>query len=162
MAQQTLLTFGQDLRRAREARGLAVESMCEATKVPLRHIRALEAGAYDQLPGGVFRRGFVRSYVSVLGMEEADWMGRFEESCRASGLRDSSAAEWASFAENVKNSRAQNYRRVGAGGAMALLLLSSIGLAGWCGWRVKTHRRVMPVRLARLMPNSRGRQTASD
>jgi cytoskeleton protein RodZ len=158
---QGITMFGEDLRRAREARGLAVESVSAATKVPLKHIRALEAGAYDQLPGGVFRRGFVRSYVGVLGLEEADWMRRFEDSCRASGLRDSSPGEWAIFAENVKNSRAQNYRRVGVGGAMALLLLASIGLAGWCAWRVKTHRRVMPVRLARLMPTSRGGQAAS-
>jgi len=160
MAQGTT-RFGEDLRRAREARGLAVESMCEATKVPLRHIRALEAGAYDQLPGGVFRRGFVRSYVGVLGLEEADWIRRFEESCQASGLRDSSGAEWAAFAENVKNSRAQTYRRVGIGGAMALLLLTSLALAGWCAWRVKTHRTVMPVRLARLMPASRSRPAVS-
>ena len=138
-----------------------MESMCEATKVPLRHIRALEAGAYDQLPGGVFRRGFVRSYVGVLGLEEGDWMRRFEESCRASGLRDSSNAEWAAFAENVKNSRAQNYRRGGIGGAMALLLITSIALGGWCAWRVKTHRGVMPVRLARPMPSYRSRPTVS-
>ena len=37
--------FGEELRRAREERGVAVEAICAATKVPARHIRALEAGA---------------------------------------------------------------------------------------------------------------------
>ena len=41
-----------------------------------------------ELPGGVFRRGFVRSYLGALGLEEGAWMRRFEESCRESGVRD--------------------------------------------------------------------------
>lgn len=153
--------FGEELRRAREARGVAVESVCAATKVSLRHIRALEAGSYDELPGGVFRRGFVRSYVSVLGLEEADWMKRFEASCRASGQRDLSASDWAAFAENVKNGRGPARRRAGVGGMLVVLLLVTLALAGWCGWRLKTHRRVMPVRLAWLMPHPKLVRAAS-
>ena len=64
MAQEGgVAAFGEELRRAREERGFAVETICEATKVPAKHIRALEAGALGELPGGVFRRGFVRSYL---------------------------------------------------------------------------------------------------
>ncbi len=90
--------FGEDLRRAREDRGLAVETICEATKVPAKHIRALEAGALGELPGGVFRRGFVRSYLDAVGLEKTIWMQRFEESCRESGMRDPAEIEWATFA----------------------------------------------------------------
>jgi cytoskeleton protein RodZ len=145
--------FGQELRRAREARGIAVESICEATKVPARHIRALEAGAYGDLPGGVFRRGFVRSYLAVVGLEESDWMQRFEESCRTSGMRDSSGREWAAFAENVRNSRTPGYRKVGTRGVL-ILALALVALGGWCGWRLKTHRRLLPVRLVWARANS--------
>lgn len=146
--------FGEELRRAREARGLAVESICAATKVPARHIRALEAGSYDDLPGGVFRRGFLRSYLGVLGLEESEWMGRFEESCRQSGVREPAGTEWAAFAENVKNSRTPSYRRAGLRGAMIAAVLAVLALAGWCGWRVRHHRRLVPVRLAWSSPNS--------
>lgn len=159
MSAQGITTFGEELRRARETRGLAVESVCEATKVPARHIRALESGSYKDLPGGVFRRGFVRSYVHVLGLEEADWMRRFEESCRASDIRDPSSADWSAFAENVKNSRGSSYRRVGIGGLAAAVVLASLAAASWCLWRVKTHRSVVPVRLARLMPNGKHGRT---
>ncbi len=92
---------------------MAVEAICAATKVPAKHIRALEAGALGDLPGGVFRRGFVRSYLGVLGLEEGAWMRRFEESCRESGMRDPADMEWVTFAENVKNSRAGTRRRIG-------------------------------------------------
>jgi cytoskeletal protein RodZ len=53
-----------------------VETIYAATKVPAKHIRALEARALE----GVFRRGFVRGYLGGLGLEEGAWMRRFEES----------------------------------------------------------------------------------
>jgi cytoskeleton protein RodZ len=139
--------FGEQLRRAREERGMAVEAVCAATKVPARHIRALEAGALGELPGGVFRRGFVRSYLRVLGLEEGAWMRRFEESCRASGVRDPAGMEWAAFAENVKNNRVGPRRRTGFRRVAVGLLLAALALAGWCGWRLATHRRILPVPL---------------
>ena len=40
-----MVAFGEELRREREERGVALEAICTATKVPIRHIRALEAGA---------------------------------------------------------------------------------------------------------------------
>jgi cytoskeleton protein RodZ len=139
--------FGEELRRAREERGMAVETICAATKVPAKHIRALEAGALAELPGGVFRRGFVRSYLSALGLEESSWMRRFEESCRASGVRDPAEVEWATFAENVKNSRVVTGRQIGMRRVGVVLLLVALAVAGWCGWRLATHRRVIPARL---------------
>ena len=105
--------FGEQLRREREQRGVALEAICDATKVPARHIRALEAGAFADLPGGVFRRGFLRSYLNALGLEEVSWMRRFEQSCRESGLPEPPETGWVAFAENVKNNRAATRRRTG-------------------------------------------------
>ena len=146
--------FGEELRRAREERGVSVETICEATKVPAKHIRALEAGALGELPGGVFRRGFVRSYVRALGLDEGAWMKRFEASCRDSGLADSTEMEWVAFAENVRNSRAATRRRMGMRGAWVGLLLAALALAGWCGWRLATHRKLIPAPMVRVVLNS--------
>jgi len=137
--------FGEELRRAREERGLAVETICAATKVPAKHIRALEAGALGELPGGVFRRGFVRSYLGAVGLEEGAWMQRFEQSCRESGLLEPAGTEWATFAENIKNNRVGVRRRMGRRGLGVGLLLVALAAAGWCGWRLATHRRVLPL-----------------
>jgi len=137
--------FGEELRRAREARGVAVEAICDATKLPAKHIRALEAGALGDLPGGVFRRGFVRSYLGALGLEEGAWMSRFEQSCRESGVSEPAEAEWATFAENVINSRIVLRRRAGIRWLGVGILLAALALGGWCGWRRATHRGLLPA-----------------
>jgi cytoskeleton protein RodZ len=142
--------FGEELRRVREERGMAVETICEATKVSAKHIRALEAGELRQLPGGVFRRGFVRSYLRVLELDEAAWMQRFEQSCREHGMRDPADMEWATFAENVKNGRVAPRRRMGIRGMAVVILLLMVSLAVWCGWRLATHRRLIPQHRNRL------------
>jgi cytoskeleton protein RodZ len=139
-----LTAFGEELRREREQRGVALEAICSATKVPVRHIRALEAGAFLELPGGVFRRGFVRSYLGALGLEEGSWMKRFEQSCRESGVLDPAETEWATFAENVKNSRGVPQRRMRLKWALAVAILTALVLAGWCGWGLATHRGLFP------------------
>ena len=140
-----LEAFGEQLRRAREERGVTVEAICDSTKVSARFIRALEAGALEELPGGVFRRGFVRSYLGALGMEEGPWMGRFEESCRLSGVSEPAVSEWAQFAENVKNSRIVRRRRMGIRWAAVGVTLVALALGGWCGWRLATHRGLLPA-----------------
>jgi cytoskeleton protein RodZ len=149
-----MAAFGEELRRAREERGVAVETICDATKVPAKHIRALEAGALKDLPGGVFRRGFVRSYLKVLGLEESAWMERFEASCRESGMLDPAEMEWVTFAENVKNSRVAPRRRAGLRRVAVGLLLVALALAGWLGWRLATHRRLLPAPLVWVVMNS--------
>lgn len=138
--------FGEALRRAREERGVGVEAICEATKVPVRHIRALEADELGELPGGVFRRGVVRSYLGALGLEEGAWMRRFEESCRANGVSEPAETEWAEFAENVKSSRVEAGGGMGLGWVGAGVLLVSLALGGWCGWRLARHRGLLPSR----------------
>jgi len=149
-----LAAFGEELRREREQRGVAVETICQTTKVSAKHIRALEAGAFADLPGGVFRRGFVRSYLGALGLEESAWMKRFEESCRETGIQDPAGAEWAAFAENVKNSRGIRRRQRRIRWAGAVLLVAALALAAWCGWRLATHRRLLPSPLVWTALNS--------
>src|SRR6202020_2822164 len=77
--------FCDELRWERERRKVSIEKICEETKVASRHLLALEAGEYDALPGGVFRKGIVRSYLRALGLDEVPWIERFEASLRESG-----------------------------------------------------------------------------
>ena len=133
--------FGEQLRRERERRGIAVESICASTKVPVRHILSLEAGALRDLPGGVFRRGFFRSYLGALGLEENYWMPRFEESCRLSGVRDPNDSSWATFAENVKNNRYAPRRRARSHARRLVLLALLFIAAAIAAWAVHAYRQ---------------------
>ncbi|MDP9038119.1 MAG: helix-turn-helix domain-containing protein [Acidobacteriota bacterium] len=136
--------FGEQLRRERERRGVALESICATTKVPVRHILALEAGALRELPGGVFRRGFVRSYLGALGLEEGSWMDQFEQSCQACGVREPGDTAWTAFAENVKNNRVIQRRRSRSLRLRVCLALLASGAAGWVVFRTSTHRNLVP------------------
>ena len=62
--------FGDRLRREREMRGITLDEICESTKIARRHLEALEREQFDQLPGGVFNKGFVRAYAHFLGIDE--------------------------------------------------------------------------------------------
>jgi cytoskeleton protein RodZ len=62
--------FGDRLRREREMRGITLDEITESTKVSRRHLEALEGEHFDQLPGGVFNKGFVRAYARFLGIDE--------------------------------------------------------------------------------------------
>src|SRR5271168_3569112 len=97
--------FCDDLRGERERRDISIEKICEETKVSLRHLLALEAGEYSSLPGGVFRKGIVRSYVGALGLEEEPWIQRFEATLRETGATTLEVEDWTEFAENVRRNR---------------------------------------------------------
>lgn len=62
--------FGDKLRREREMRGITLAEIAESTKISTRWLKALEEEQFEVLPGGVFNRGFVRSYARFLGLNE--------------------------------------------------------------------------------------------
>lgn len=63
-------SFGERLRREREMRGITLDEIAESTKIARRHLESLEKEDFDSLPGGIFNRGFVRSYARYLGIDE--------------------------------------------------------------------------------------------
>jgi cytoskeleton protein RodZ len=135
--------FGDELRKERERRQVSMERVSTETKISLRHLQALEAGEYSGLPGGVFRKGIVRSYLAVVGLEESPWIERFEASLRASGA-DSQSADWTEFAENVRRNRSggvqkMNMRWMGVGSMVTML-----GVLGWAVWKFALHGRLIP------------------
>jgi cytoskeletal protein RodZ len=63
-------TFGDRLRREREMRGVSLDEITAATRISRRFLLALENEHWEQLPGGVFNRGFIRSVSRYLGLDE--------------------------------------------------------------------------------------------
>lgn len=60
---------GSRLRAAREAKHLSVLEIADTTKISTRALEALEENDVAQLPGGIFTRGFVRSYAAEVGLD---------------------------------------------------------------------------------------------
>jgi cytoskeleton protein RodZ len=64
------LSFGANLRRERELRGISLDEISRETKISVRFLEAIERDQFDLLPGGVFRKGFVKTYARYLGLHE--------------------------------------------------------------------------------------------
>jgi len=134
--------FCDELRWERERRQISIEKICEETKVSSRHLLALEAGEYDELPGGVFRKGIVRSYLGALGLEEMPWIERFETSLRENGSGGSEAEDWTEFAENVRRNRVESRSGTGLRWMGVAMMLGALILLGWCVWKFAFHGRL--------------------
>ena len=64
------MSFGTNLKRERELRGISLEEISEATKIGVRLLEAIESDRHELLPGGIFRKSFIKSYARYLGMNE--------------------------------------------------------------------------------------------
>jgi cytoskeleton protein RodZ len=72
-------SLGQTLRQAREQRGLTLDALAAATRIPSPVLEALENDAFGELPADVYLRGFVRSYSRGVGLAEAEPLVALEE-----------------------------------------------------------------------------------
>lgn len=134
--------FGEDLRKERETRGIAIDEITDATKISSRHLLALEDEHFDVLPGGVFNKGIMRGYARVVGLDEDTWVGRFMSAYQQSGQLKDDDISWIEFAENVSKSRDDDAPRPDvrlrwAGVAVLLVLLSALG---WFVWHYVSNR----------------------
>jgi cytoskeleton protein RodZ len=68
--QEAVLTgVGAELKRAREARRLAVADVAQQLKLLPRQIQSLEHERFDRLPGPAIARGMVRNYARLLNLD---------------------------------------------------------------------------------------------
>lgn len=61
---------GAMLAEARQKAGLDLAEVSARSRIPLRHLAAIEAGEYDTLPSRTYAVGFSRTYARMLGLDE--------------------------------------------------------------------------------------------
>jgi cytoskeleton protein RodZ len=71
-------SLGQELKQAREDRGINLREISQATHIGMRFLQAIENDQYDQLPGGIFNRSFVRKYARQVGLDEDQIAARYD------------------------------------------------------------------------------------
>jgi hypothetical protein len=72
-----LASFGEELRREREIRGISLKEIADATKISKRFLEAIERNDHQTLPAPVFTRGFVREYARYLGLNSEEMVNRY-------------------------------------------------------------------------------------
>ncbi len=67
------LGAGAVLVALREAAGISIEEVQDRTKIARRHLDALEKDQLQTLPARVFVKGFLKSYLTYLGVPRWKW-----------------------------------------------------------------------------------------
>jgi len=144
-----LPSFGEKLKQEREKRKMSLEQISASTKIGTRLLQALEEDKFNQLPGGIFNKGFVRAYSHCLGLDEDQTVAEYLE---ASGdapaprteipLREDEARE---NEEHVRRLEAGDgsFHRIPWGWFAAFLLVIAIALSLW-NRRQREHENHLP------------------
>lgn len=66
------LTLGEKLRQAREAQGISIREVAEQTRIAALYLECIENNDYRTLPGGIFNKGFVKSFAKYVGLDQQE------------------------------------------------------------------------------------------
>jgi cytoskeleton protein RodZ len=151
-------SFGARLKREREQRKITLDDISVATKIGTRFLAALEEEHFDQLPGGIFNKGFVRAYARHLGIDENQAIADFV-AASAPSLPESPPEETpvlAAMAVRVPASKSKSRSNDGIpwGIVAVVLLIMAFGFALW-GF----HSREKPTPRVEVPPPVRSEQT---
>jgi cytoskeletal protein RodZ len=107
-------SIGRYLKRAREARAMSVEEISRATRIPASAIEKIEGDYFDDLPGEVFVRGFLKAYARAVALPAEEVLARYTTSRRVA---------WVTPIPLAAASRSTQGKRVGVAIAFVLLLI---------------------------------------
>jgi hypothetical protein len=107
-------SIGTYLRRRREELGVSVGELSRATRIPAPTLCRLESDQFDDLPGEVFVRGFLKAYARAVSLPVDDVLARYTSSRRVAWVTP--------LPFNTAIQRSQN-RRFGVAIAFVLLLI---------------------------------------
>jgi cytoskeletal protein RodZ len=109
-----MTSVGQHLRALRETKRMSVAEVSRATRVPVASVERIEADRFDELPGEVFVRGFLRAYARALEVPVDDVLARYTASRRVA---------WVTPLPITSPVRPARSRRFGVAIAFVLLLI---------------------------------------
>jgi cytoskeleton protein RodZ len=73
-----MTNFGASFKKARESRGVSLDQIAAETRISTRFLLAIENEEFNLLPGGIFNRGFVRSYAEKVGLDPDQAVADYE------------------------------------------------------------------------------------
>jgi transcriptional regulator with XRE-family HTH domain len=114
---------GETLRTAREAQGLTLADIVARTRIPTRHLEAIEIGDYGSLPSSTYAVGFAKGYARAVGADEVEIAAQVRDDVG----RMSRAAHYVPY-ETADPSRvpSRGIAIVGLGVALAVVILAAL------------------------------------
>lgn len=71
-------SIGDYLKNERKTRALSLEQVANTTRIPRKTLVSLEEGRFDELPGDVFVRGFIKAYASAVDIQADPLVAQFD------------------------------------------------------------------------------------
>jgi cytoskeletal protein RodZ len=71
------MDVGTTLRTGREGRGMTLLQLATRTKIPMTILAAIEENDFDQVPSGIFIRGYIRAYAREVGLAPEPIVAQF-------------------------------------------------------------------------------------
>jgi cytoskeletal protein RodZ len=68
-----------NLEQHRMAAGVTLSEIARTTCIGSRYLEAIEHGAFDKLPGGVYTVSYIRQYARAVGWDEAALVAYYRE-----------------------------------------------------------------------------------
>jgi len=109
-----MTSVGEHLRKLREAKRMSLAEVSRETRVPIASVERIEADRFDELPGEVFVRGFLRAYAKALDVPADEVLARYTASRRVA---------WVTPLPITSPVRPARSRRFGVAIAFVLLLI---------------------------------------
>lgn len=138
---------GQQLRRAREARGLDVSQLATSLRIAPQVVEALEQDDYARLPSAVFVSGYIRSYARLVGLDP--------EPLNQSFRRLHPHAE--PPPRHVARSETEDAEHEGGGlgvSIMAVLIILALVAGGYGWWVSRPGQSPVPAEQAAMPPSA--------
>lgn len=102
-------------------RGVSLEELSSATRINPRYLTAIENGHWEELPGGAFNRGFIRSASRYLGLDEDGMVAEYSLETKGDGWGQTKA----------QPVRVQHdWKRIAISAGVLILLIAGIWFAG--------------------------------
>lgn len=114
-------TVGDMLREARQARGMDLAEVAARTRIPLRHLEAIEQSDYSTLPSKTYGIGFVKAYARAVGADEVKL---------ARALREETDRAFGAVEPRPEPMAPQPMQAAGRGGGVLIIALIVVLIAG--------------------------------
>ena len=113
-----MANLGASFKQARESKGISLDKIAAETRISSRFLQAIEDEEFNLLPGGIFNRGFVRTYAEKLGLDPVQALADYE---RLTILREPTEIPAAPTAPREKTNR--HLYPVAIGGLVLLIVI---------------------------------------
>ncbi len=141
--------FGDKFRKAREKKGISLDDVSNVTKISARMLQAIEYEHFDQLPGGVFNKGFIRAYARHVGLNDEEAVNEYLACLRQAQI--DAQAVWEPNGGSAKDKRPQvAAHQIAANQAVAGKVSRGVGKSGDGRTEIAEREELPGLQLPRL------------